>query len=125
MAIIQTINIGGQDVPFKASAAIPRVYRLKYRRDIFADLDALVKRVGESSAEASTLDGFSLEIFENIAHTMAKYADPGVPDSIEAWLDGFDMFSIYEILPQIIELWNLNMETEQTAKKNLTRLTGS
>lgn len=56
---------------------------------------------------------------------MAKYADPGVPDSIEEWLDGFDMFSIYEILPQIIELWNLNMETEQTAKKNLTQLTGN
>ena len=33
------------------------------------------------------------------------------------WLDTFDMFSIYEILPQIFELWALNTKQTSTPKK--------
>ena len=50
------------------------------------------------------LDTFSLEMFENIAYVMAKHADPSVPNTPEEWLDGFNTFPIYQILPQIIEL---------------------
>ena len=39
----KTINIGGQEVRFRSSAAIPRLYRLKFGRDIFGDLSALEK----------------------------------------------------------------------------------
>ena len=35
MAIQKNITIDGIDVPFKASAAVPRLYRLKFRRDIY------------------------------------------------------------------------------------------
>ena len=35
MSMIKTIEIDGKQVPFKASAAIPRIYRVKYGRDIF------------------------------------------------------------------------------------------
>ena len=45
-----------------------------------------------------------LEMFENIAYVMAKHADPSIPDTPEEWLDGFNTFSIYQVLPQIIEL---------------------
>ena len=41
----------------------------------------------------------------NIAYVMAKHADPSIPDTPEEWLDGFNTFSIYQVLPQIIELW--------------------
>ena len=51
---------------------------------------------------------------------MARHADPAVPDSVEEWLDQFSTFSIYEILPQLIELWGLNVETQVEAKKNST-----
>ena len=61
-----------------------------------------------------------LEIFENVAYIMAYHADPSVPATIEAWLDEFDMFSIYEVLPQILELWGTNMATDVSAKKNTT-----
>ena len=49
---------------------------------------------------------------------MACHADPTVPNTIEAWLDQFDMFSIYEVLPEILELWGSNLFTDVTAKKN-------
>ena len=67
--------------------------------------------------ENSNLDLFSLEMFENIAYVMAKHADPSVPDTPEEWLDGFNTFSIYQVLPQIIELWGLNTQTDVQAKK--------
>ena len=51
------------------------------------------------------LDTFSLEMFENIAYVMAKHADTNIPDTPEEWLDGFNTFSIYQVLPQLIELW--------------------
>ena len=56
-------------------------------------------------------------MFENIAFIMAKHADANVPDTPEEWLDGFNTFSIYQVLPQIIELWGLNVKTEVEAKK--------
>ena len=121
MGIKRTIEIDGQEVAFKASAAIPRIYRLKFHRDIYKDLAALEKSVGENTENGSGLDMFSLEMFENIAYIMAKHADPAaVPDSPES----FNTFSIYQVLPQLIELWGLNVQTDVQSKKNFARLTG-
>ena len=62
---------------------------------------------------------FSLEMFENIAYIMAKHAD-----SPEEWLDEFSTFSIYQVLPKIIELWGLNVQTDVESKKNFTQQIG-
>ena len=35
MSITRKVEIDGQEVLFKASAAIPRIYRLKFQRDIY------------------------------------------------------------------------------------------
>ena len=67
MAVTKTITIDGQEVTFRASAAIPRLYRNKFHRDIYRDLNELQKGIDESNAENSNLDTFSLELFENIA----------------------------------------------------------
>ena len=123
MAIAQNIIIDGREVPFRASAAIPRIYRTRFRRDIFRDLDRLMAAIQDKDPENSALDIGSLEVFENIAYIMAKYADPGVPNTPEEWLDGFNTFSIYEVLPQIVALWGINVETQVESKKKLDRLT--
>ena len=123
MAIQKNITIDGIDVPFKASATVPRLYRLKFRRDIYQDFAALQKSVGENTEKSSALDIESLEVFENIAYIMAKHADPAVPASPDEWLEQFNTFSIYEILPQLIDLWGLNVETQVKSKKNIARLT--
>ena len=117
MAIQKNITIDGIDVPFKASAAVPRLYRLKFRRDIYQDFAALQKSVGGNTEESSALDIESLEVFENIAYIMAKHADAAIPASPDEWLEQFNTFSIYEILPQLIDLWGLNVETQIQSKK--------
>lgn len=123
MGMTKKINIDGKDVMFKASAAIPRIYRLKFHRDIYKDLRDLEKAVDSSSEEQSSLDLFSLEMFENIAFVMAKHAAPtAVPDSPEDWLDEFNTFSIYQVLPEIIELWGLNVQSEVESKKNFAKV---
>ena len=71
MGLTKTIEIDGKQVPFKASAAIPRIYRIKFHRDVYKDLAALEKAVGKNAEENSNLDMFSLEMFENIAYIMA------------------------------------------------------
>ena len=123
MSMIKTIEIDGKQVPFKASAAIPRIYRVKYGRDIFKDLMKLQKALNENTADDSNLDLFSLETFENIAYLMAKLADPSLPDTAEELLDEFSVFSIYQVLPEIIALWGMNVQTQSTAKKNETQST--
>lgn len=124
MAIKKNITVDGIEVPFKASAAVPRLYRLKFGRDIYKDFSALQKNVKEGDEENSTLDIESLEVFENIAFVMAKHADPeNVPDNPDDFLEQFNTFSIYEILPQLIELWGLNTATQVESKKNIARLT--
>ena len=122
MSLVKTIEIDGQRVPFKASAAIPRIYRIRFQRDIYKDLSELENAVGKGNPEASNLDRFSLELFENIAYIMAKHADPSIPDSPEEWLDGFNTFSIYQVLPEIIKLWGLNVQTTVASKKNFAGL---
>ena len=124
MAIQKNITIDGISVPFKASAAVPRLYRLKFGRDIYRDFAALQKNVKEGDEENSGLDIESLEVFENIAFVMAKHADPeNVPDNPDDFLEQFNTFSIYEILPQLIELWGLNTATQVESKKIIAILT--
>jgi hypothetical protein len=124
MSLVKKVEIDGKQVPFKASAAIPRIYRIKFGRDIYKDLSSLEKAVGDGDEASSNLDLFSLEMFENIAYVMAKHADPDIPDTAEEWLDEFNTFSIYQVLPSIIELWGLNTQTDIQSKKNFAQLTG-
>lgn len=117
--MVRTIIIDGREVTFRASAAIPRLYRIKFGRDIFADLKDIEKAIKKQDAENSELPVALLTAFENTAYLMAKHADKtAVPEeSVEEWLDGFNTFSIYEIFPTIADLWALNNKTIETAKK--------
>ena len=120
--ISKEIEIDGKLVPFKASAAIPRLYRARFRRDIFQDLMRLGKAVkGEEGEEIPISD---LELFENVAYIMALHADPNQPGTPEEWLDQFNTFSIYTVLSQLLDLWHLNIETDVEAKKKRSRAAG-
>ena len=62
MSIMRKVEIDGKQVPFKASAAIPRIYRIKFNRDINKDLRSLEKAVGEGDEQDSNGWGvFSVE----------------------------------------------------------------
>lgn len=119
----RVIEIDGRPVALRASAGIPRLYRIKFKRDILTDMEALQKAIVKSQAEnpdgGSTLPLEALTLFENIAYLMAKHADPtGVPETVEEWLDGFETFSIYLVFPVIQELWSDNLaQLSHGAKK--------
>lgn len=123
----KVLTISGREVGFRATALTPRIYRHKIGRDIIQDLNQLRKSYAKAvegqnakteeeqrDAQLSVLD---LEIFENAAYVMAKQYDPDVPASLDDWLDGFETFSIYEILPEILQLWSLNERTTAKPKK--------
>ena len=117
--IQKTVKIADQDITFKSSAAIPRLYRIKFGRDIFKDLSKLEKAYNDNKGrENSAMEIEDLEIFENVAYIMALHADHSIPGTIDDWLDEFEMFSIYEILPEILELWGSNLVTDIQSKKN-------
>ena len=111
------VKIDGRDIPFQSSASIPRLYRIKFKRDIFKDLSQLERSYKNRTDGVSELEIEDLEIFENVAYIMALHANPTIPATIEEWLDQFEMFSIYQVLPEILELWGSNLFTDATAKK--------
>lgn len=134
----KTVTISGIDCDFKSSAAVPRMYRLKFGRDIFVDLQSLKRhmeiqeRINEEKRNAAEKEGItyedestipidSLEMFENIAYIMHKHGDKEQPNDIDEWLEQFETFDIYEVLPEILELWNLENKQTSTEKKSLVK----
>lgn len=125
----RTVNIDGREVRFRASAAIPRMYRMKFRRDIIQDMKIIQTEIQKSEKERTAAPGGveeagssipleALTLFENVAYLMARHADPAdVPGSVEEWLDGFGTFSIYQVFPVIQELWEENLMTLDSPKK--------
>ena len=128
--MLKTITVKGADgndvqVKMKADASIPRLYRIKFKRDIFKDLGDLGSRMEKAKTDGEQLSAFDLEMFENVAFLLAKHADPdNVPSDPDEWLEQFSMFSITEILPEILELWGFNMQTTSIPKKKSGRPSG-
>ncbi len=113
MGIKKTIEINGKQIPMEASAATPRLYRIKFGRDVFKDL----VKVNIAEGDESTI--LESEFFENVAYIMAKKADDSVPDSIEEWLESLSMFDLCDrsVRSQIMELWDLNSKQNEKSKK--------
>ena len=137
----RTITIDGREVRLRASASIPRLYRIKFHRDIIHDMDFISKSICKSirnremaeeskrkdmaqqtdtleepdespvQMEASDIPIEALTMFENVAYLMAKHADPTVPSSPDEWLEGFETFSIYQVFPIIQDMWETNLRT--------------
>ena len=134
------VIIDGKEVGFRATALTPRLYRHKIGRDIIRDLNQLkrnykkaidaqnIQKPGKDATEQQVndyeqamqdaqLSVMDLEIFENVAFVMARQYDQNLPNTPEEWLEGFAVFSIYKILPDILTLWQLNQQTTSTPKK--------
>lgn len=133
--MVKEIEINGIKCRMKSSASIPRMYRMKFNRDIFVDMTKLRKQLDrnekawekakeEAKEKGIEIEDFesdmpinSLEMFENIAYLMHKHGDPKQPTDINEWLEQFETFDIYEVLPQILEMWNIENTQMSTAKK--------
>ncbi|MBQ6815591.1 MAG: hypothetical protein IJP13_08650 [Lachnospiraceae bacterium] len=125
------IKVGSKNVRMRASALIPRLYRFKFGRDIVQDMAKLKEsydkavKLSEAATEEeknnAQLSVLDLTLFENIAYIMAFHADSNIPPTPEEWLEEFDTFSIYEVLPVIMDMWRINKMTTATPKKKLKK----
>ena len=125
----RTVNIGGKEVRMRASALIPRLYRVQFGRDMISDMRQLIKSynkavkawgkdVTEEQRQDAQLSMMDLTIFENVAYMMIKHAGEDVPPTPDEWLDSIDgIFSIYNVMPTILELWGENQKTTSIHKK--------
>lgn len=124
----RTIKVGDQEIRMRANALIPRLYRFKFGRDMIADLRTLQKsfmkarNIAADATEEEIADAqltvLDLTIFENVAWLMARQADPSIPSDPDEWLETIDgVFSIYEVLPVILDLWQWNTATTSIPRK--------
>ena len=115
----RTVEIDGRDIKFRATARTPRLYRALVGRDMISDMNKLMKAYQRKKEDEEDLDIMDLQIFEDVAYIMARHANPDIEEkTADEWLDTFNMFSVYVILPHIIELWAMNTkQTSQSKKK--------
>lgn len=113
------IRIEDRDIKFRATARTPRLYRALIGRDMIIDMNKLKKAYEKRKDEGEDIDIANLQIFEDTAYIMARHANPDMEEkTADEWLDTFNMFSIYEVLPQILDLWAVNtQQTSQSKKK--------
>lgn len=93
-------------------------------------LAGLMKRLEEAEAKSSAMEMEILQnetfmnkigVIENLAYIFAKQADDNVPNNIEDWLDQFEPNAIFEVMEEIINLYNANAETLSKTEKKLVR----
>ena len=113
----KTIKIDGQDILLRATARTPRLYREKFGRDLMQDMEKLRKAYGEKLTSDKDMTVLDLTVFENVAYIMAKQGNKDIPDDPDEWLDGFGIFSIFNVLPEILDLWGKTAATTSEPKK--------
>lgn len=119
----KTIIIDGQEIKFKATASTPRVYRQAFGRDIYIDMTTLY----ESMEKGDILSVSNLEAFEDMAFCMYAQAEgielkrEIIEKEMMDWLDRFSTFSIYKIVPELMDLWRLNTEQKVKPKNQVAQ----
>lgn len=111
------VMIDDKEVKLRATARTPRLYRMIVGRDMIADMNRMQKRF-EQVKQGDEFDVMDLQIFEDITYVMARHANPEMETkTADEWLDEFNMFSIYEVLPEVLKLWAINTRTTSVSKK--------
>lgn len=107
--------ISGTDYILKMSAAVPRMYRKKFGKDIIVGMDDMYERL--HSQDDKSFLGEELEMLENLIYICHKHADESQPEDVEIWMSQFSVDAIYDTIPTIIDMWNENLKRTSTAKK--------
>jgi len=96
----KALTIDGKEVEFKATARTQRVYNQAFGTTLMGDLNKLATKLEGAEDSDKQLSVCDLTVFENLAWVMA-----GLPcGGVENWLDQFKVFSIYEILPELVKM---------------------
>jgi hypothetical protein len=112
------LNIDGRDVKFKSTASFLLRYKMQFQRDGLKDLLRLQGAIDLKTKKVADIESLDLEVFYNMTWTLAKVANPEIPPPLE-WLDTFSEFPLIEIIPEIIELMMLCLQSSVQSKKKI------
>lgn len=104
------------DKALEAANAVPPVEPAEDADDETVAQYLLDLEAYEEATQDAQLSVLDLEIFEDVAYIMARHYDSTIPSTPEEWLEGFGVFSIYEILPEILSLWDIQQQTASVPK---------
>lgn len=116
----KTIQIDGQDVKFKSSAAFLYKYKAQFGRDAIHDILKLEKAYDTETEKLTNVEVLDFNIFYNLVWVLAKNGNPDISDP-EKWLDKFGEFPLDEIIPEVMEMILLCMTSSK--KKGLRQAT--
>lgn len=112
------LTIDGQQIKFKSSAAFLLRYKMQFQRDGLKDLIRLQDAIDAETNQLKNTDEFDLEVFYNMTWVLAKVANPQIPPPLE-WLDTFSEFPLIDIIPEVIELMMLCLQSSVQSKKKI------
>lgn len=113
----KVINIDGKDMRMVANGATPRVYRVLFGSDIFADV--------QTAIEGNKLKDMS--VIEQLAFVLGRQGGSIPTDmSIDAWLETIeDPMALVMASPEVINVWTGNLKTTADGKKKNARQSAS
>ncbi len=124
----KTIKIDGRDITFKATGGLMYRYHNQFGREYLADALELQKFADtKTQKKVKSADGkitfvedydytkLNLEVAYNLAWSLAKTADPSIPDP-QTWLDSFNVFPVMEFIQDLIEMINASSQNNVASK---------
>ena len=111
----KVVKVGDKEVKLKSTASLTYKYHRFFGRDLIKDIVKLQEKLDARMSKNEQFEALDLQMFSELAWTMAKTADDSIPN-IEEWLDQFETFDIMKILPEVMQLLADNMRQEQPQK---------
>lgn len=109
----QTLTIDGKKVSFKSNASTPLRFKAQFGKDFFSEIIKLNQLnkfdVSGDDPDYSMLEKVDFDVFYNVIWALAKTANPKIPEPI-AWLDDFEEFPMFDIIPQLQQLIVFSIE---------------
>ena len=120
--IEKKITIEGKEMTLRASALIPILYRTWFGRDLIRDMRKIsqaykdLMSLSDDATDEEKLDAqyatIDTQLFADVAWTMLRHGGEDVGSNSEDWLRSLDgIFTLYEILPDVLDLWSKNNKT--------------
>lgn len=120
------VSLGDKKIVLRASAALPRVYRSIFGRDIFKDVTPMLERYQKinpkNASDLSVVNQIGdndMETLENITFAMAWMGMPDIRDMEQVgWLDQFSYSELSVMEKEAFTLWVLdNFAIDEDKKK--------
>lgn len=102
----KTLTIDDKQVKFESKGSTILRYNKQFNSDFLVDLSKMEKLSKFQKGKQATyedLQGLDMEVFYNICWVLAKTANKSIPEPLD-WLDTFDEFPLFEVLPQLQDL---------------------